>query len=64
MPGFYQDGTDAAHRPLQCSVIYQSTRHREILLPGVIPTQPSRPIRSETRTTLVASIAQGRRWLE
>src|SRR5664280_1385670 len=20
MPGFYQDGTDAAHRPLQCSI--------------------------------------------
>ena len=64
MPGFYQAGTDAAHRPLQCSVICQSTRHREILLPGAIPTQPSRPIRSETRTTLVASIARGRRWLE
>jgi site-specific DNA recombinase len=40
-----------------------STRRREILLSG--PTQPkdSRPIRSETRATLVASIARGRRWL-
>jgi hypothetical protein len=38
-----------------------STRRREILLPG--PPQDARPIRSETRAILVASIARGRRWL-
>jgi site-specific DNA recombinase len=41
-----------------------STRRREILLPdGTVP-QHARPIRSETRATLVASIARGRHWLE
>ena len=41
-----------------------STRRREILLPqGTVPRQV-RPIRSETRATLVASIARGRRWLD
>ena len=39
-------------------------RRREILLPDGIPPQYARPIRSETRATLVASIARGRRWLE
>jgi site-specific DNA recombinase len=38
-----------------------SKRRREILLPAAIP--PARPIRSETRATLVASIARARRWL-
>ena len=38
-----------------------STRRREILLPA--SSQLTRPIRSETRATLVASIARGRRWL-
>jgi len=41
-----------------------STRRREILLSGPTPPQDSRPIRSETRATLVASIARGRNWLE
>jgi site-specific DNA recombinase len=41
-----------------------STRRREILLPGNVPPQHTLPIRSETRATLVASIARGRRWLE
>jgi DNA invertase Pin-like site-specific DNA recombinase len=40
-----------------------SRRRREILLPGPNPPQDTRPIRSETRATLVASIARGRRWL-
>jgi site-specific DNA recombinase len=40
------------------------TRRREILLPEGISLQQARPIRSETRATLVASIARGRRWLE
>ena len=29
-----------------------------------MPAQDARPIRSETRQTLVASIARGRRWLD
>ena len=43
-----------------------STRRREILLPGPGSSkgQNVRPIRSETRATLVASIARGRRWLD
>ena len=38
-------------------------RRREILLPAGIP-EHARPIRSETRATLVAAIARGRRWLD
>jgi RND family efflux transporter MFP subunit len=41
-----------------------ATRHREILLPEGTLQQNARPIRSETRATLVASIARGRRWLD
>jgi site-specific DNA recombinase len=41
-----------------------ATRRREILLPEGASRETSRPIRSENRTTLVASIARGRRWLE
>ena len=41
-----------------------STRRREILLPRDVTPPNARPIRSETRATLVASIARGRRWLE
>jgi DNA invertase Pin-like site-specific DNA recombinase len=41
-----------------------STRRREILMPASIPPQHARPMRSETRATLVASIARGRRWLD
>jgi len=43
-----------------------STRRREILLPSTVSSksQTARPIRSETRATLVASIARGRRWLD
>ena len=40
-----------------------SARRREILLPDTVQPQHARPIRSETRATLVASIARGRRWL-
>jgi DNA invertase Pin-like site-specific DNA recombinase len=40
-----------------------STRRREILLPASNANQNIRPIRSETRATLVVSIARGRRWL-
>jgi site-specific DNA recombinase len=43
-----------------------SKRRREILLPNTTSSkdQNARPIRSETRATLVASIARGRRWLD
>jgi site-specific DNA recombinase len=41
-----------------------STRRREILLPEGMSPQQSRPIRSETRATLVAAITRGRRWLD
>jgi site-specific DNA recombinase len=40
-----------------------STRRREILVPGDATPGSLRPIRSETRATLVTSIARGRRWL-
>jgi site-specific DNA recombinase len=40
-----------------------SKRRREILLPAGTPTHDARPIRSESRALLVASIARGRRWL-
>ena len=41
-----------------------STRRRELLLPSGTKTQRVRPIRSETRALLVASIARGRGWLD
>jgi site-specific DNA recombinase len=41
-----------------------TTRRREILPPTTVRPQDARPIRSETRATLVASIARGRRWLD
>ena len=41
-----------------------STRRREILLPAGILPQHARPIRSDSRALLVASIARGRRWLD
>ena len=40
-----------------------STRRREILLPETPCSHPARPIRSENRALLIASIAKGRRWL-
>jgi site-specific DNA recombinase len=39
------------------------TRRREILVPESEARQNARPIRSENRALLVASIARGRRWL-
>ncbi len=41
-----------------------SKRRREILMPDAIEPQNARPIRAETRATLVAAIARGRRWLK
>ena len=40
-----------------------STRRREILLPDSSSPEHARPIRAETRATLLASIARERRWL-
>jgi hypothetical protein len=39
-------------------------RRREIVIPASETPQDRRPIRAETRATLVASIARGRGWLE
>jgi site-specific DNA recombinase len=39
-------------------------RRREIIVPQSAAPQDARPIRAETRATLVASIARGRRWLD
>jgi hypothetical protein len=39
-------------------------RERQILVPSNTEPRHVRPIRSETRATLVASIARGRRWLD
>ena len=39
-------------------------RRREIIVPASVSAHELRPIRAETRATLVASIARGRRWLE
>ena len=38
-------------------------RRRGILVPGSVPPQDARLIRSETRALLIAQIARGRRWL-
>jgi len=39
-------------------------RRREIIVPIYVSSQDRRPMRAETRVTLVASIARGRRWLD
>ena len=41
-----------------------SRQRREIIVPQSAAPQDARPIRAETRATLVASIARGRRWLD
>ena len=53
-------GADTLDVPWQKTPV---TWHREMLLPSSDPPQQARPIRSETRSTLIASIARGRRWL-
>jgi hypothetical protein len=64
------DGQDAKRKRTKAGNVLHvswhktpSKRRREILLPAAIQPQHARPIRSETRATLVASIARGRRWL-
>src|SRR5262245_28015879 len=39
-------------------------RRREIIIPASASAHELRPIRAETRATLVAAIARGRRWLD
>jgi site-specific DNA recombinase len=39
-------------------------RRREIIVPVSVSQHDPRPIRAETRATLVAAIARGRRWLD
>jgi site-specific DNA recombinase len=59
-------GTKAKRRPQRIEVSWRktsSTRRREILLPGAPSSHPARPIRSENRALLIASVAKGRRWL-
>jgi DNA invertase Pin-like site-specific DNA recombinase len=54
-----------AKRPRVLKVLWQKLppkRCREILLPVSVQPQFARPIRSETRALLIASIARGRRW--
>jgi DNA invertase Pin-like site-specific DNA recombinase len=58
-------GVRAKRRPQRLKVPWRktsSTRQREILLPET-SSHPARPIRSENRALLIASIAKGRRWL-
>jgi hypothetical protein len=59
-------GTKAKRRLQQLQVPWcktSATRRREILLPKTPSSHPARPIRSENRALLIASIARGRRWL-
>ena len=39
-------------------------RRRELLIPEGVSRQTARRMRAENRTTLLASIGRGRRWLE
>src|SRR5215204_1109635 len=55
-----EPGKDVLRVPWQQSF---PTRRREILIPESVSAQHVRAIRSETRATLVASIARGRGWL-
>jgi DNA invertase Pin-like site-specific DNA recombinase len=59
-------GTKGKRCPTQFVVPWckaPSTRRREILLPQSPSFHPARPIRSENRALLVASISKGQRWL-
>ena len=39
-------------------------RRREIIVPASVSPHELRPIRADTRTTLIAAIARGRHWLD
>jgi DNA invertase Pin-like site-specific DNA recombinase len=63
--GKQQDADDVDHAVLV--VPWQknpSKRRREIIVPASASPRDLRPIRAETRVTLVTSIARGRRWLD
>jgi hypothetical protein len=56
-----------ARRDLTLHIPWQkppSKRRREILIPDALEPQNARPIRAETRATLVAAIVRGRSWLK
>jgi len=55
------NGNIILHAPWQKA---NSTRRRELILPEGAGLQKLRPIRSENRARLIASIARGRRWLD
>jgi hypothetical protein len=59
--GSQPEGKNTLHIPWSKT---PPTRRREILLPADPSQQRPRPIRSETKATLIAAIAQGRRWLK
>ena len=59
--GSQPEGTNTLHIPWTKT---PPTRRREILLPADPLQQHRRPIRSDTKGTLTAAIAQGRRWLK
>ena len=59
--GSQPEGTNTLHIPWTKAL---PTRRREILLPADASQQHRLPIRSDTRGTLIAAIAQGRRWLK
>ena len=59
--GGQSNGTNMLHIPWSKT---PPTRRREILLPANLSLQRPRPIRSDTKATLIAAIAQGRRWLK
>jgi hypothetical protein len=56
-----RDGDDSIVRVPWCKT--PSKRRRELLLPSGTVAQQARPVRSESRALLVASIARGRQWL-
>ena len=58
-------GVDPATRSIKVRWQKQpSRRRREVLLPASNTPADVRPIRSETRATLIAAIARGRSWLD
>src|SRR5712675_301807 len=59
--GSQPEGTNTLHIPWSKT---PPTRRREILLPADPSQQRPQPIRSETKATLIAAIAQGRSWLK
>jgi len=62
-----QRGKRRAQRDLTLHIPWQkppSKRRRDILIPDAIEPRNARPIRAETRATLVVAIARGRHWLK